>query len=247
MKRFHLFSDNPKSPSKYRLTVNSKQLLIVTIALLLCGSKVSAHDFEVNGIYYKITTYSTDLTVTVTHKGSLLDNHSNDYKGEVSIPATTTFDNKTYSVTSIGDYAFANCSSLTSITIPKSVTSIGASAFSGCSSLSSVNIPSAVTTIGNNAFYGCSSLVTIDIPTSVSFVGDKAFSGTQIVFPEENGIRYIGAIAHTLTDRTLTEYKLKEGTVTIAAGLFKNCTNLQSVHIPNSVDSIGFQAFYGCI
>ena len=68
-------------------------------------------------------------------------------------------------VTSIGEYAFCNCS-FTSITIPSSVTSIGDSAFSGCSSLTSVTIPSSVTSIGEHAFYGCSSLKSIIIPSS---------------------------------------------------------------------------------
>nr|MCR5723793.1 leucine-rich repeat domain-containing protein [Treponema sp.] len=66
------------------------------------------------------------------------------------------------SVTSIGNYAFQNCSGLTSITIPNSVTSIGDYAFYGCSSLTSITIPSRVTSIGNNAFNGCSELKTIN-------------------------------------------------------------------------------------
>ena len=62
------------------------------------------------------------------------------------------------SVTTIGNYAFAYCSSLTSITIPDSVTTIGGAAFRGCDSLTSITIPDSVTTIGDFAFYDCSSL-----------------------------------------------------------------------------------------
>ena len=79
------------------------------------------------------------------------------------------------SVTSIGDYAFYGCSSLTSIIIPDSVTSIGNRAFMDCTSLTSVTIPDGVTSIGDYAFSGCSSLTSITIPKRVTSIGDKAF------------------------------------------------------------------------
>jgi len=80
------------------------------------------------------------------------------------------------SVTTIGEYAFSNCSSLTSVTIPNSVTTIKEYAFSNCSSLTSVTIPNSVTTIGDNAFNGCSSLTSVTIPNSVTTIGGWAFS-----------------------------------------------------------------------
>ena len=80
-------------------------------------------------------------------------------------------------VTSIGERAFYNCRSLTSVTIGNSVTSIGSSAFSGCSSLTSVTIPDSVTSIGSSAFSGCSSLTSVTIGNSVTSIGDEAFSG----------------------------------------------------------------------
>ena len=78
---------------------------------------------------------------------------------------------------SIGEKAFAFCSSLTSIEIPDSVTSIGSSAFYDCSSLTSIEIPDSVTSIGSSAFSGCSSLTSIEIPDSVTSIGSSAFSG----------------------------------------------------------------------
>ena len=82
------------------------------------------------------------------------------------------------SITSIGDYAFYGCSSLTGITIPNSVTSIGKWAFEDCSSLTGITIPNSVTSIGDYAFYGCSGLTSISIPASVTSIGSYAFEGS---------------------------------------------------------------------
>jgi len=81
------------------------------------------------------------------------------------------------SVTSIGECAFLECNSLTSIIIPDSVTSIGVWAFAQCNSLTSINIPDSVTTIGNHAFYNCKSLTSINISNGMMSIGDNAFEG----------------------------------------------------------------------
>ena len=86
------------------------------------------------------------------------------------------------SVTSIGDYAFSCCDSLSEIVIPSSVTSIGDSAFSCCDSLSKIVIPSSVTSIGDWGFSFCSSLSEIVIPSSVTSIGDSAFYNCK--FPD---------------------------------------------------------------
>ena len=80
------------------------------------------------------------------------------------------------SVTSIGDYAFSCCTSLTSVTIPDSVTSIGDGAFDSCTSLTSVTIPNSVTSIGDGAFAYCTSLTSVTIPNSVTSIGGGAFA-----------------------------------------------------------------------
>ena len=98
------------------------------------------------------------------------------------------------SVTSIGSFAFRGCSGLTSIVIPDSVTSIGNYAFSNCSGLTNVTIGSNVTSIGRVAFWGCSSLESIIIPDSVTSIGDDAFHEcsrlTNVIFENLNGWQY---------------------------------------------------------
>ena len=129
-----------------------------------------AYDFSVDGIYY--SKYSDGKTVYVTYK----DTNYNSYSGSVVIPPTVTYRGTTYSVTSIGDYAFYGCSRLTSVKIPNSVTSIGFEAFSGCSGLTSVTIPNSVTEIDGGAFASCSGLTSVTIPNSVTEIGGGAFA-----------------------------------------------------------------------
>ena len=88
-----------------------KRLFLLFFSALLCTA-VYAHDFEVDGIYYNITS-SSDLTVSVTYRGSSYNEYSDEYSGSVVIPEKVTYDSKEYSVTSIRQSAFRGCSGLT--------------------------------------------------------------------------------------------------------------------------------------
>ena len=150
-------------------------------------------------------------------------------------------------VTSIGDWAFRGCSSLTGITVPDSVTSLGYSAFYGCSSLTSITIPGSVTKIGFQAFYGCSSLTSITIPGSVTSIGNYAFQNcsslTEITIPE--GVTSIGDSAF-YGCRSLTEITIPGSVTSIGIGIFCGCSELELVTLPSAILSIETAMFSSC-
>ena len=151
------------------------------------------------------------------------------------------------SVTSIGEYAFYNCTSLTSVTIPNSVTSIGEYAFYNCTSLTSVAIPDSVTSIGEYAFSHCTSLTSVTIPDSVTSIGRYAFyyctSLTSVTIPDS--VTSIGEYAF-YDCTSLTSVTIPDSVTSIGDGAFSYCESLTSVTIPDSVTSIGWHAFDGC-
>ncbi len=151
------------------------------------------------------------------------------------------------SVTSIGDYAFSGCSSLSNIVIPDSVTDIGKCAFSHCSSLSNIVIPDSVTSIGNDAFLRCSSLSNIVISDSVTSIGNGAFLGcsslSNIVIPDS--VTSIGNYAFSDCS-SLSSIVIPDSVTDIGNDAFSHCSSLSNIVIPNSVISIGDRAFWDC-
>ncbi len=210
--------------------------LLLTAAMLCAMIPAGAQAAENTGIPYEVeggTIYFDPAAGAVTGFGG--DPVSVDIPAQIGGTA----------VTSIADYAFMDCMSLTNITVPDSVTSIGTEAFyhcslvsatingridsisdalfSRCSSLVSVNIPDSVTSIGSNAFSQCYNLSSIDIPASVTSIGSNAF---QVCW-------------------NLTSAEIPDGVQRIEEGTFQSCSSLKSVSIPDSVASIGENAFGG--
>ena len=212
---------------------------LLTALTLLCCVVANAYDFEVNGIYYDITN-ATTKTVEVA-------DCSEEYTAYVNIPESVTYNGTSYSVTSIGSFAFYNCSGITGITIPNSVTSIGEGAFQYCSGLTGIEIPKSVTSIGDYAFHDCSGLTGIEIPKSVTSIGEYAFSGcsglTNVVIG--NSVTSIGEWAFRGCS-SLTSITIPNSVTSIGVAAFQGCSRLASITIPNSVTSIGAAAFQGC-
>ena len=202
--------------AKHSCQLGGGKKLIALLAFLLSAPQAMfAYDFSQNGLFYDILS-TEDRTCEVDDCSSNLST--------VVIPSTVVNNGTTYSVTSIGDWAFSDCTSLTSVEIPNSVTSIGNYAFSDCTSLTSVEIPNSVTSIGRSAFSGCSGLTAVEIPNSVTSIGERAFYGCS----------------------GLTSVEIPNSVTSIGDFAFHGCSGLTAVEIPNSVTSIGDGAFYGC-
>ena len=156
----------------------------------------------------------------------------------------------------IAEWAFRDCTSLTSVTIPNSIKIIGDGAFSGCKSLTSVNIPNSVTEIGSNAFEGCSALASVTIPNSVTEIGNYIFkdcsSLTSIVVDIANEYYdsrgNCNAVIETSTNRLLFGCKnttIPNSVTGIEWYAFEGHSSLTSINIPNSVTEIRGFAFKG--
>ena len=264
-----------------------KKLTTLLLALVAGAGTMFASNTSVDGIWYNFD--DGNLTAEVTYRGDY-SSAWEEYSGEVVIPSSVTYNDKTYIVTSIGDDAFYRCHGLTSVTIPNSVTSIGDVAFSYCSGLTSLSveagntvydsrnncnaiiktstntlifgcqnttIPNTVTSIGEYAFYNCIYLTSVTIPNSVTSIGNLAFRGctglTSLSVKAGNTVydsrNNCNAIIKTSTNTLIwgcQNTTIPNSVTSIGDDAFAYCSGLTSVTIPNSVTSIGLNAFNRC-
>ncbi len=205
----------------------TKRFLLMAAMLLssLAASASYYYVVEVNGIYYHLYWTTNQAEVVSGTK---------EYFGSITIPATVTYEGAIYSVTSIGEYAFYNSSSLTAINISENVTSIGDKAFYGCSSLTTITIPKSVTSIGDKAFAGCSSLKTIIVAEGNTIFDSRGGCNAII---ETNSNTLIAGCTTTIIPESVTS---------IGVGAFEECSSLTAITIPESVTNIEMGTFFNC-
>ncbi|MBO7482109.1 MAG: leucine-rich repeat domain-containing protein [Bacteroidales bacterium] len=239
------------------------KFIILAFVILLC-SNAFAYDFSAvcesgQTLFYNITSDVEPYTVKVTYEScdeSIgLYNLNNYPTGNLVIPESVSFEEKTYSVTLIGHHAFAYCTGLVSVTIPNSVTTIETEAFHPCHNIESVTLSNSLTTIGARAFEACWGMLSIDIPNSVTYIGSRAFSScglTSLTIPYSvtnigEGAFKCSNLESIVVELENTHYDSRENCnaliETETNKLIRGCIN--SI-IPNSVSIISKEAFAGC-
>lgn len=180
------------------------------LVLLLYSIQSWATSFSVDGVTYTITD-ATNKTVAIG-TGSSKAAISATTSGPFTVPSSVVYNAETYTVTSIGKYAFRSCHTVTAVIIPNTVTSINGYAFQGCDDMNSVTIPNSVTSIGDLAFYNCTSLSSVTIPSSVSSIGLYAFANCT----------------------GLTSVLIPASVVSFSDAPFYMCTHLTAINVDNS-------------
>lgn len=213
-----------------------KKILFFALTFLINAITFS-QVFTSNSIKYNIT--------DATNKKVEVSTNTN-FTGTANIPQAVIYNGQNYTVTSIGDNAFSNCSGLSSVIIPSTVSTIGNYAFNNDINLTSVIFPNSVTSIGqysfsntgitsltlpssvtnldNGAFYGCTRLNTINIPNVSMSVGNRIFSFCT----------------------SLTSVTIPSAFSVITYGMFSDCTSLTNVTIHSNVSIIQQYAFSNC-
>lgn len=219
-----------------------RKQVVLLVALLLIPSAVKAFVVKSGDVWYDI-----NGTATV-----VADPSGTKYSGDIVIPPLVLVNIGgtvyPYSVFFIGDKAFEECTGMKSVVISNGVMSIGEYAFRGCSGLTSVTIPATVTSIGYGAFASCKGLTSVTIPVTVTSIGDYAFGNCELKTVTINSSAPFaeGKYASDYFGRGVQEYIIGASITRLPRAYFWADDELVSVTLPNSVTSIGDNAFCGC-
>lgn len=218
------------------------------IAFILSCYKISAYDFQVDGLYYNIISGTNEVYVKPANGKVAMK-----YTGEITIPETVNdYNGNVYTVVGIGESAFA-ASSITSIKLPNTLRFIEQYAFSQCSQLKALQLPNRVESIGR-AFISKSAITHIKIPNSVTSIAPYAFGPDVNSSPcqlESIDLTELSSSVTELPEGIFWTCSLKTIVIpnsikTIGKMAFMSCEKLETVVLPNSITTIGSQAFYGC-
>lgn len=208
--------------------------------MLLCATAIHAEE------HYQLT-FSYDAEALTASVSGITISNPDLFDGEVVIPASTTSDGTSYTVTAIGTTAFYNNTSILSVSLSPALTSIGRYAFFGCGGLKSLQMVEGLESIGSCAFQNCTSLIAVTLPASVTSVGANAFQGCT-------SLAYVGLNDHNDAIGTaafqgctaLTTLSIPTSWTQIPASMLYGCTGLRYITIPEGITLIDNNAFYNC-
>ncbi len=216
-------------------------------------SLAEGETFTIDGVTYQVVApFEVEIGTGKSYR-SAVDNATT---GTITIPETVSYNDATYSVTAIGNYAFSGCNQITSINIPNTIAKIGDWACSGCTSLTTVMIPNSIRSIGAGAFDGCENISSIIIPEYVwsiatgSFRGCKNLSSIKVesgnaVYDSRDNCNAIVNTSSNLIIQGCKNTVIPNTVKIIGNNAFYNHEGLTSMTIPNSVTTIYSNAFWG--
>ena len=221
-----------------------KRFYLFLFALAIGVTSLYAETVLIDGLYYSLGTTTATVVKDQTTDKSVYSAYTS-----VTIPASVTYNDYTYPVTSIGTSAFEALTNLQSMTLPSSITAINTDAFYGCTKLGSVNLEEGLTSISTRAFYNCN-LSSVTIPSTVTTIGTKAFQSnplTSVVWnPKECSISTDSDAPFYSTDSKVTSFTFGPNVELVPAYICKNMSKLDTIVLPPSVYRLGQNAFQYC-